>query len=97
MILLLQHQSTSTIRDDESNFSSILVIMRLQSQILPPLIENYGITLFQWKMGVDTTKIKSILQEIVRDYNEKREDKLSVVLATTFQPVSPQFQVKYTF
>ena len=37
------------------------------------------------------------MQDIVRDYNEKREDKLSVVLATAFQPVSPQFQVKYTF
>ena len=71
--------------------------MQLQSQVFPLLIENYGITLFQWKMYVDTTKVKSILQEIVRDYNKKREDKLSVVLASAFQPVSPQFQVKYTF
>ena len=71
--------------------------MQLQSQVLPLFIDNYGITLFQWKMDVDTTKFKSILQEIVRDSNEKRGQKLSVVLATAFQPVSPQLQVKYIF
>ena len=48
-------------------------------------------------MDVDTTKFKSILQEIVRDSNEKREGKLLFILANIFQPVSPQSQVKYKF
>ena len=48
-------------------------------------------------MDVDTTKVESIFQEIVRDANNKREKKLPVILATYFQAVSPQSQVKYTF
>ena len=70
--------------------------MQLQSQVFPLLIDNYGITLFQWKMDVDTTKFKSILQEIVRDSKEKREDDLLVILDTDLNPVSPQLHVKYT-
>ena len=48
-------------------------------------------------MDVDTTKVESILQDIVRNANEKIEEKLSVILATNFQPIYPQLQVKYTF
>ena len=62
----------STIRNDDSTLSYSLVIMRLQSQVLPLLIENYGITLAQWKMDVDTNKVESILKDIVRYANEKR-------------------------
>ena len=64
--------------------------MRLQSQVLPLLIENSGITLFQWKMDVGTIKVESILKEIVIDANENREEKLLVILTTAFQTVSPQ-------
>ena len=49
---------TSTIRNEEITLSSSLVIMILQSQILPLLIDDYGITLVQWKMDFDTTKVK---------------------------------------
>ena len=70
--------------------------MRLQSQVINLLIENYGITLVHWKMDVDTAKVESILQEIVRDSKEKREDNLLVILATDLHPVSPQLHVKYT-
>ena len=52
----------STSRNDDSTLSYSLVIMRLQSQVLPLLIDNYGITLVQWKMDVDTTKFESICQ-----------------------------------
>ena len=72
--------------------------MRLQSQVITILIGKSGITLVQWKMDVDTRKVESILQYIVRDDNEKREEKLSVaILATAFHPISTQSQVKYTF
>ena len=64
--------------------------MRLQSQVLPLLIENSGITLFQWKMDVGTITVESILKEIVIDANENREEKLLVILTTAFQTVSPQ-------
>ena len=70
--------------------------MQLQSQVLPLLIWDYGITLVHWNMDVDTKKVESILKEIVRDYNKKREGKLSVILDTDFQSISPQSQVKYT-
>ena len=69
--------------------------MRLQSQVITILIGKSGITLVQWKMDVDTRKVESILQYIVRDDNEKREEKLSVaILATAFHPISTQSQVK---
>ena len=72
--------------------------MRLQSQVITILIGKSGITLVQWKMDVDTRKVESILQYIVRDDNKKREEKLSVaILATAFHPISTQSQVKYTF
>ena len=48
-------------------------------------------------MDVDTTKVESIFQEIVGDVNNKIEEKLSVIIATAFHPVSPQLQVKYIF
>ena len=70
--------------------------MQLHLQVFPILIENYGMTLVQWKMDIDTEKFESILQEIVRYSNNKREENLLVVLATTFQRVSPRLQVKYT-
>ena len=47
-------------------------------------------------MDVDTAKVESIWQEIVRDSKEKREDNLLVILATDLHPVSPQLHVKYT-
>ena len=50
--------STITSRKKYKTLSYSLVIMRLQPQVLPLLIENYGITLVQWKMDVDTTKVK---------------------------------------
>ena len=88
---------TSTRRNKESTFSYRLVILWIQSQVLPLLIKNYGITLVQWKMNVDTTKVESILQEIVRDANKNIEEKLLVILATAFWTISLQSQVKYTF
>ena len=63
---------TSTRRNEDITLSSILVIMQLQSNVLPILIDNSGINLVQWKMDVDTTKVESIFQEIVRDANKKR-------------------------
>ena len=47
----------STSRNEDSTFSSILVTIRLQSQVIPLLIGNSGITLVQWKIDVDTTKV----------------------------------------
>ena len=61
--------------------------MRLRSQVIPILIDNYGITLVQWKMDVDTTKVKLILQKIIRYAKNKREYKLLVILAPAFQLV----------
>ena len=40
-------------------------------------------------MDVDTTKFVSISQVIVRYANKKIEEKLLVILATSFQPVYP--------
>ena len=87
----------STSRNEERTFSYSLFIMRLKEQVLPLLIENYGITLVQWKMNDDTKKVEFILQEIVIYANKKREDLLLVILPTDFQPISPQLQLKYTF
>ena len=53
---------TNTSRNKEITFSYRLVIMRPQSQVLPLLIDNYGITSLQGKIDVDTKKIESISQ-----------------------------------
>ena len=81
--------STITSRNKYKTLSYSLVIMQLQSKALPLLIENYGITLFQCKMDADTTKVESILQEIVIDANEKIEENLLVMIATDLHPVYP--------
>ena len=64
--------STSTSRNEKITFSSSLLMMQLHSQVFPLLIDNYGITLVQWKMYVDTTKFKSVLQEIAKDSKKNR-------------------------
>ena len=40
-------------------------------------------------MDADTTKVESILQEIVIDANEKIEENLLVMIATDLHPVYP--------
>ena len=52
--------SNRNIRNKDNTLSYRLVIMRLQSQVITHLIENYGITLVQWNMDVDITKVEPI-------------------------------------